>query len=91
MVLPAEKALAAPGLPLIVEPHDSSSNGRLIGATDRRGEDAVERRVGPPDFLATIYHRLGIDYGRVMLSAFSGQPVPIVHDGQAPPGLVVGP
>ena len=29
--------------------------GQVIGATDGRGEDPIERRVGPGDFLATIY------------------------------------
>ena len=61
--------------------------GRIIGATDRRGEDVTERRVGPQDFLATIYRHLGIDYERVMIPDFSGRPVPIVTDGRAIPEL----
>ncbi|MCA9112934.1 MAG: DUF1501 domain-containing protein, partial [Planctomycetaceae bacterium] len=36
--------------------------GRIIGATDQRGEDATDRIVGRADFIATIYHHLGIDY-----------------------------
>ena len=55
----------------------------MVGATDRRGEDVVERRIGPQDFLATIYRHLGIDYTKVMLPNFSGRPVPIVRDGTA--------
>ena len=43
-------------------PAAASRTGQVIGATDRRGEDVVERRVGPQDFLATIYRHLGIDY-----------------------------
>ena len=57
------------------------ATGRVIGATDRRGEDVVERRVGPHDFLATIYHHLGIDYEKVTLPDFTGRPVPIVTHG----------
>lgn len=61
--------------------------GRVIGATDRRGEDVTERRVGPQDFLATIYHHLGIDYEKVTIPDLSGRPVPIVTDGRAIPEL----
>jgi hypothetical protein len=55
--------------------------GQVIGATDRRGEEVVEHRVGPQDFLATIYRHLGIDYEKVTLLDFTGRPVPIVRDG----------
>jgi uncharacterized protein (DUF1501 family) len=55
--------------------------GRVIGSTDRRGEYVVDRRVGPQDFLATIYHHLGIDYEKVTLPDGSGRPVHIVQDG----------
>ena len=57
--------------------------GQVIGATDRRGEDVVERRVGPQDFLATIYHHLGIDYRSVKIKDRTGRPTPIVTDGEA--------
>ena len=56
--------------------------GQVIGATDRRGEAPIERRVGPGDFLATIYHHLGIDYQRVAIRNFSGRPVPILTQGR---------
>lgn len=56
--------------------------GRVIGATDRRGEEVVERRVGPGDFLATIYRHLGIDAERVAIADFSGRPVPILREGK---------
>ncbi|MEZ6071135.1 MAG: DUF1501 domain-containing protein [Pirellulales bacterium] len=55
--------------------------GQVIGATDPRGEDPIERRVGPGDFLATIYRHLGIDYERIAINDFSGRPVPILTDG----------
>jgi uncharacterized protein (DUF1501 family) len=57
--------------------------GQVIGATDPRGEDPIERRVGPGDFLATIYRHLGIDYRQVAIPNFAGRPIPIVSDGQA--------
>lgn len=57
--------------------------GQVIGATDARGEDPVQRRVGPGDFLATLYRHLGIDYERVAIPNFAGRPTPIVTHGQA--------
>lgn len=62
-------------------------SGRVIGATDRLGEDVVDRRVGPQDFLATIYHHLGIDYENVTLPDQTGRPIHIVLDGKAIPEL----
>ena len=47
----------------------------------------IERRVGPQDFLATIYRHLGIDYEKVTIPDFSGRPVPIVNNGRAIPEL----
>ncbi len=55
--------------------------GQIIGATDPRGEDPIERPVTPGDFLATIYQHLGIDYRRTMLRNFRGRPTPIVNEG----------
>jgi hypothetical protein len=62
--------------------------GQVIGATDRRGEDVVEGRIGPQDFLATVYRHLGIDYARLTLPDFSGRPVPVVRDGKPIPQLI---
>lgn len=57
--------------------------GQIIGKTDSRGEDPVERRVSPGDFLATLYSHLGIDAHKVALPDFSGRPVPILTSGTA--------
>lgn len=57
--------------------------GQVIGGTDRRGEDVISRRMGPQDFLATVYRHLGIDYDNAMIRNFTGRPVPIVTNGQA--------
>ncbi len=62
--------------------------GRVVGATDRLGEDVVDRRVGPADFLATIYRHLGIDYEHTALPDQTGRPIFIVQNGKAIPELV---
>ena len=61
--------------------------GQVIGATDPRGEDPIDRRIGPEDFLATIYRHLGIDYEHVTIPDFSGRPTPIIREGAAIPEL----
>ena len=61
--------------------------GQAIGTTDRLGEDAIERRVSPQDFLATIYRHLGIDYEHTSIVTISGRPVPILTNGVAIPDL----
>jgi hypothetical protein len=62
--------------------------GQVIGATDRLGEDPVERRVGPGDFLATIYHHLGIPYDQIAIPNFAGRPIPILSEGAPIPELM---
>ena len=62
--------------------------GQVIGSTDRRGEEVIDGRVGPHDFLATIYQHLGIDYEQVKIPDKLGRPTPIVANGRAIPGLV---
>ncbi len=62
--------------------------GRFIGATDKRGEDSVERICGPGDFLATIYHHLGIDASNTLIRDFNGRPTPIVDHGKPIPELM---
>lgn len=62
--------------------------GNVIGATDKRGEDSVERICGPGDFLATIYHHLGIDASKTMIRDFNGRPTPIVDHGKPIPELI---
>jgi hypothetical protein len=64
------------------------ATGRFIGATDKRGENAVDRVCGPGDFLATIYHHLGIDYTHTFIKDFNGRPTAIVDHGNAIPELM---
>ena len=62
--------------------------GRVIGATDKRGEDAIERICTADDFLATIYHHLGIDAANTLINDFNGRPTPIVDHGSPIPELI---
>lgn len=62
--------------------------GRFIGATDKRGEDSIERICSAEDFLATIYHHLGIDSTKVFIKDFNGRPTPIVNHGRPIPELI---
>ena len=62
--------------------------GRFIGATDKRGEDSIELICGPGDFLATIYHHLGIDSKNVFIKDFNGRPTAIVDHGSPIPELM---
>ena len=56
--------------------------GKIVGATDARGEDPVDRRVAPGDFLATLYNHLGLDAARIAVPDQSGRPIPILPAGK---------
>jgi hypothetical protein len=62
--------------------------GQVIGATDRRGERPVRRRVDPWDFIATLYKHLGIDAKAVMVPHSTGRPVLILPEGEPIPELL---
>ena len=64
------------------------AGGEVIGATDRRGEHAVDRRVGVGDFLATVYRHLGVDALRLAVRDKTGRPVAVLQEGQPIPELV---
>ncbi|HMF16535.1 MAG TPA: DUF1501 domain-containing protein [Gemmataceae bacterium] len=64
------------------------AEGQVIGATDRLGEHAVDRRVGVGDFAATLYRHLGVDYERITISDPAGRPIPILPEGRPIPELV---
>lgn len=55
-------------------------NGRVIGATDRRGGAIQEQPLGPGDLAATVFHHLGIDPKSHWVSP-SGRPTPLVESG----------
>jgi uncharacterized protein (DUF1501 family) len=54
--------------------------GQVIGATNRRAEEPVERMMDSNCLLATIYHRFGIDTTEHFLDT-SGRPIPILPHG----------
>jgi len=53
--------------------------GTVVGATDRTGHSAVERVLSPENFVSTIYHKLGIDPGKVLYTP-QGRPAHLVSD-----------
>ena len=53
--------------------------GRVIGATDPRGERPVGRPYTPQNVLATIYHHLGIDPDTT-LTDHAGRPITLLDD-----------
>ena len=55
--------------------------GQVIGATDRRAEEPVERIMNSNCLLATIYRRFGIDTSKAYLDN-SGRPIPILTEGE---------
>ncbi len=64
--------------------------GQVIGATDRLGEDPIDRRVGPDDFLATLYRHLGIDTIHTGIVDLAGRPVLLAPNGSPIPELSRG-
>lgn len=55
--------------------------GQVIGATNRRGEEPIERIMDSNCLLATIYARFGIDTTASYLNN-AGRPIPILTTGQ---------
>jgi len=53
--------------------------GVVVGATDRKGFSAVDRVLSPENFVSTIYHKLGIDPGKVLYTP-EGRPTHLVSD-----------
>jgi hypothetical protein len=57
--------------------------GQVIGSTDRLGGEAVERPVQFGEVFATLYHNLGVDVSKPLLTDLTGRPQFLV-DGYAP-------
>lgn len=53
--------------------------GQVIGATDKYGHSAVERVLGPENFVSTVYRKLGIDPGKIYYTP-AGRPTHLVSD-----------
>ncbi len=55
--------------------------GQVIGATNRRAEEPIDRIMDSNRLLATIYRRFGIDTSQSYLDP-AGRPIPILPDGE---------
>jgi len=53
--------------------------GTVVGATDRKGFSAVDRVLSPENFVSTVYHKLGIDPGKIVYTP-EGRPTHLVSD-----------
>ncbi len=62
-------------------------SGRVIGATDRKGEKVIKNPVTVQDQVATIYKAAGIDYQASLKSGF-GRPFPLLPKGKPIKGLI---
>ena len=55
--------------------------GQVIGSTNRKGEEPVQRAMTPNDLWATVYRHLGVDFSRSFLD-HSGRPMPMLPYGE---------
>jgi hypothetical protein len=55
--------------------------GQVIGATNAKAEEPVERAMDSNCLLATIYRRFGIDTGKLQHDQL-GRPFPILPQGE---------
>ena len=55
--------------------------GQVIGSTNSRGEEPIDRPLTPNDLWATVYQHLGVDYHQSFLD-HSGRPMPILPYGK---------
>ena len=61
--------------------------GQVIGATNSKAEEPVERIMDSNCLLATLYHRFGIDTHHAFHNR-AGRPVPILSSGEPIPELL---
>jgi uncharacterized protein (DUF1501 family) len=57
------------------------ARGRVVGASNAKGEIPKDRPVRPQDLLVTVYRQLGIDPG-VSFTNWAGRPINIGSDGE---------
>jgi uncharacterized protein (DUF1501 family) len=60
--------------------------GCVYGATDPTGSEPDSDALTVPDYAATVYHLLGIDYEKTLMAG--SRPVKIVKDGEIAKGLL---
>lgn len=56
--------------------------GQVIGRSNRRGEEVVERPFSPQDVAATVYHHLGINGRNAIFYDALNRPMPLIDDGE---------
>ncbi len=61
--------------------------GQVIGASDRDGGYVTDSPYTPDDYAATIYHKLGLDFGEP-LSTLDNCPIPLAAHGKPIPELL---
>jgi hypothetical protein len=66
------------------------NTGQVIGATDRLGQEPVERPVKFQEVFATLYHNLGIDLATAVVRDSGGRPHYLVDPGIQPIRELVG-
>lgn len=66
------------------------NTGQVIGATNRLGEEPIERPVKFQEVFATLYHNLGIDLATAVVKDVSGRPNYLVDPGIKPIRELVG-
>ena len=59
---------------------------QIIGATNPKGEEPVERAMTPNDLWATVYQHLGVDYTHEFPD-HAGRPMPMLPFGEPIPEL----
>lgn len=64
--------------------------GVVVGSTDARGEEPLERPLSPADLFATLARVLGLDTEQVLQTP-AGRPIRLVEDGAAPIGEILAP
>jgi hypothetical protein len=56
--------------------------GQVIGRSNHRGEEVVERPISPQDVAATVYHHLGINARAVTFPDALNRPLALIDDGE---------
>ncbi len=70
--------------------------GRVIGATNSKGEHPAHDELTPQDIHATIYHHLGIDYKQTYVNQAGRRSTSVTATefrigGSQPPGIAMKP
>jgi uncharacterized protein (DUF1501 family) len=55
--------------------------GQVVGSTNAKGEEPLDRPLKYQSLLATIYHSMGINYEHTFVNS-AGRPVPILPEGE---------